>query len=1510
MRNINKNILFAVLGTLFILASCHNPFFPGKNGTGDGPSYRDPSHYAVVVQAHNDAAGDTVSWTPAEGANGTSVAISYSLANTAAYNQLEFAGVRTALSPVKNSGDGDLTYIINADDADDNGVITIAAVFYHGATPPPDDSPVYSVLVDTGGRKPGDSAAAVPFWGRAGETVAVNYTLANFMTHNKLDFAGAGSGLASVEEAGSGTRSYVIKPEDADADNVILIKASFVHASDPDAPELAEYDLAVKMSDEETGDSASVSPTKGRTGRGAVITYTVANTNTYNYLDFSGVGEELDPVGEPGSGRRLYTVDGADALEGKITIYAAFTHSGTEPSPLYRIQINRTGNMGNDYAVAGPSAGRIGNTVTVFYRVANAANFNCLDFGGVGAGLESVDEAGTGTREYAIDPEDASGNVITITAAFIHMASAPPTYTVNLHESGKEGGDAITRTPTSGRAGRGVTLSYTLADTRVYNLIDFSGASAGITAVASAGSGRRLYTINALDAVDGAININAAFTHSDTQVSALYQIRITMTGNGAGDSVSASPSEARVGNTVTINYALANSATNNKIDFTGVGAHLASVETAGSGEREYTVNADDVINNSEIIINARFIHENDGGAEILDEYTVTLGVYYKAGSDDIAMLPAAGKGRAGSAITINYTVDNTSTYNMLEFAGTATPIPSVTAAGSGTRTYIINKNDADGEGNISIAALFYHNASPPASPLYAVVVEMIDNEPGDSVTVTPPYGHSGETVTLGYTLVGGSTTNQLEFEGLTSAIAAVTAAGTGNRQFVLNTLDASDGVIRLVAVFTHTGGIIDPLTFTDSSVTINKTYGDAAFNNAIIQKTNAGGYNGTGALSYSVIPADSNVAEVDANGRVTIKNAGTVTVRASKAADGVYAAANKTYELRVAQRPLTVTQGATPELSPIDTTATFSVSNIIGTDTLTLGMATNARGLSLTAGNTNIGIAGSTVTVTYNGTETVTTTDAVPTALVLSGNANYTLGGSGTISTRIYDGQVEPRAIPVRTANIVRANGFNDYAATTLGLTRHYKVVENITLAPDIASNPGTTNWTVIAGSFAGTLNGQNYTVSGMTNVAAGNRAMFNAIGAGAAVKNLKLTNIYFHTLSTANNSFGGIALTNNGTIDNCAVQGGRLYNRQNATSANYYGLSGGIVNTNSASGVIKNCTFGGDEGSIMGGGIAYTNYGIIEYCYFFGRIIGSGNFEIGGIAANNMTGTIRYCYSTGDITIALNPKDSLGKYFVGGIAGKNDSSTVPYPMSKNIPSTIHDCYVTGNVSCDAAFGNYVPHVAGGIAGFTAGDTANLTQVQSRGIITRCYYAGAGVFMPSFAGGITGWTTSSAQVEKNVLVRGGIRRQNGGDLSFRMICINDRESSWVRDNTFGCAGAIVPYYYIRTSYGIEYRLIFYQDINGIADDYTGHVNRCLQVLGSATDNYYFRFTTNDENITSPNPKKNITAGGSPIGDAQVHSAAWWRSTIGLSDDYWDLADGRLPHLRNMPGNPVQNPSAY
>ena len=212
-----------------------------------------------------------------------------------------------------------------------------------------------------------------------------------------------------------------------------------------------------------------------------------------------------------------------------------------------------------------------------------------------------------------------------------------------------------------------------------------------------------------------------------------------------------------------------------------------------------------------------------------------------------------------------------------------------------------------------------------------------------------------------------------------------------------------------------------------------------------------------------------------------------------------------------------------------------------------------------------------------------------------------------------------------------------------------------IKLANDIIVNTGKATewadeapqnvWTQISLSkdFAGTFDGDGYTISGLYLVSSGQYVgLFGRTAVGSTIKNLRLENSYFNCTNTGYALTGSIAGKGNGSFDT-------IYSNAIVVSS------------------------GKNTGGILGW-VEVTGTRLVQNCWFAGSVTSSSS-HIGGILghADNGPITLRNCLNTGTITstITMAASEDMGGY-VGGLIGRlaGGASLV----------TIEDCLNTGSI--------------------------------------------------------------------------------------------------------------------------------------------------------------------------------------------------------------------------------------
>ena len=210
-----------------------------------------------------------------------------------------------------------------------------------------------------------------------------------------------------------------------------------------------------------------------------------------------------------------------------------------------------------------------------------------------------------------------------------------------------------------------------------------------------------------------------------------------------------------------------------------------------------------------------------------------------------------------------------------------------------------------------------------------------------------------------------------------------------------------------------------------------------------------------------------------------------------------------------------------------------------------------------------------------------------------------------------------------------------------------------VVLANDIAfDGVSVNNFTPING-FAGTFDGQGYSISGIkvvfTTSSQGGAALFSRVDSEGIIQNVTVKNSTFQANSSYGIAAAGIAASSYGTINNCIVMATEI------NTTKYTCPTGGIVGYNS--GKVINC-YSNNANKIFSaeaavGGIVGDNRGYISNCVNLSPVSNNSTwyYGIGGIAGESQNGTIENCYNTGTITSNIT--------YQGGIVGNVESGIV-----------------------------------------------------------------------------------------------------------------------------------------------------------------------------------------------------------------------------------------------------------
>lgn len=389
----------------------------------------------------------------------------------------------------------------------------------------------------------------------------------------------------------------------------------------------------------------------------------------------------------------------------------------------------------------------------------------------------------------------------------------------------------------------------------------------------------------------------------------------------------------------------------------------------------------------------------------------------------------------------------------------------------------------------------------------------------------------------------------------------------------------------------------------------------------------------------TVVLKDRSGAEITgSNGAYTVA-AGTYTYTVSKFG----------YETKTGNITVSADVNETVTLSEIATrTLTFAVTPADATVTVThpVGgtIAADENGAYIVyAGETYAYTVAKADYITVSGSFTAAKNDTITVTLTYAG-----AGWDGTTKTAP---KTENGVYQIGTA--AELAWFAD-AVNKDGTTISGKLTANINLN-------GKT-WTAIgtdSNKFAGTLDGDNYTVSGLVTT-----GLVGELAEGGVVENLRVNCAIVSTSSL----LGGVANSSAGTIRNCMVSGSITF-----SSGGYNGASaiGGIAGRTTGNGVISGCVSravvkDAYDNSTYGtsaplGGIAGYAYGVVENCYFTGTLAVKKtqpnkiiNQKRGGLVGElNANAELKGSYVAGEFAIADESK-------FGAVVGKvNSGATI-----------------------------------------------------------------------------------------------------------------------------------------------------------------------------------------------------------------------------------------------------------
>ncbi|MFC1763387.1 GLUG motif-containing protein [Planctomycetota bacterium] len=271
------------------------------------------------------------------------------------------------------------------------------------------------------------------------------------------------------------------------------------------------------------------------------------------------------------------------------------------------------------------------------------------------------------------------------------------------------------------------------------------------------------------------------------------------------------------------------------------------------------------------------------------------------------------------------------------------------------------------------------------------------------------------------------------------------------------------------------------------------------------------------------------------------------------------------------------------------------------------------------------------------------------------------------------EGTGEPND-PYQIASAEQLVSIADFPTLT---DKNFVLINNIDLDPSLMGEAAFKR--SVIPSFAGTLNGNGFTIGNMTIMSNSHRPVTHCLGLFGTIENGGLVlnlGVVDAKINAQGEDIGIIAGHNNGTVSNCYSTG--------AVSGDS-GV-GGLVGYNSGS-ITMSYSTGTVSGHQIVGGLVGMNDDSVSNCYSTGVV--SGHVGVGGLVGYNHIGSITVSYSAGTV--------SGTGYAVGGLAGFNHSSIT---MS----------YSTGSVTGDRS--------VGGLVGWNTSDRGSIIASYSTGSVT------------------------------------------------------------------------------------------------------------------------------------------------------------------------------------------------
>ena len=487
----------------------------------------------------------------------------------------------------------------------------------------------------------------------------------------------------------------------------------------------------------------------------------------------------------------------------------------------------------------------------------------------------------------------------------------------------------------------------------------------------------------------------------------------------------------------------------------------------------------------------------------------------------------------------------------------------------------------------------------------------------------------------------------------------------------------------------------------------------------------------------------------------------------------------------------TATQSA-PISGNLDLLGTGAVYTLNGSSNSVGTLAANTGSVNLLNGSAlTIGTAGGTTGVTTTGAFTLNVSGTIsdPTAAVSVG-AFILSGGNwsqvGTLASFTDSGDFELN----NGSTFLRASGGLGTPTSPYQLTDVYGLqgIEGFLSDSFVLENTinasGTSTWNPqgggvyagfvpiggFAGWFAGSLNGQGNTISGLTidMPGSGQVGLFGIIGSNAAtaVQNLNLTGLNI----TGNQYVGGLAgYLYFGNISSVSVAG--QVNGVGGGSqyvGGLVGLMGGNI-ANSSSSVTVTGSNDSASGSV-GGLVGYLNGGEVSKSYATGNV--TGYTDVGGLVGQINSGgalTVYQSYATGTVTATAGTiPGNLSGGVAGGLAG----------------------YLNGGIAQSFATGKVTGYNDAGLGGLVGENAGSIVDSYATGSVTQTNFGGGNPNGTGSVGGLVGFEEGTIT---NTYATGSVSGSNPGGVDIGGLVGTD----------FGSAGTITQSYFDTQATGTQ-----------------------------------------------------------------------------------------------------------